>query len=61
MTATMLKTFDELTLDEPVEPAEATITAIAPRMAPRSAAIPECGCLLTAVGRCPTQLRAAPS
>ncbi len=61
MTATMLTSFDDWILDEPVEPAGATITARAARMAARNAAIPECRCLLTAVGRCPTQLRAAPS
>jgi hypothetical protein len=61
MSATMLTSFDDLTFDDPVEPAGATITAVAARMSPLSAAIPECGCLLTAVGRCPTQLRAAPS
>ena len=61
MTATVLMSIDDLTLEEPVAPAGATITAIAGRMALRSTEIPECHCLLTAVGRCPTQLRAAPS
>jgi hypothetical protein len=53
MTATMLTTFDELRLDDLDEPVER------PRHDQSEGA--ECLCLLSAVGRCPTRLRAAPS
>jgi hypothetical protein len=59
MTATMLTYLDELYLDDFDEPAEVSMAG--PETRPDAPGIVGCTCLLTAVGRCPTQLRAAPS
>lgn len=59
MTATMLMATDELRLDDRMEQVEAALVAAASRPAMEIAGAPECGCLLSAVGRCPTQFRAA--
>jgi hypothetical protein len=61
MTATMFMPLDDLRLPDPQPAIEADLTeSMVGRQSSLGTGV-ECQCLLSAVGRCPTQLMPAPS